>query len=205
MTFLTRFGIAGGLLAGVFVGVPGILESFAGKATGTSFVLAFSGFFALPLLTALYLNLPRRGRFDDGAYAVSIIGTGLFSAAAFVLDAVLVHLDRPAQQHLLRGSPRVALLLGLAVFIIGAVLFGTSLIRAARYPRIPVLAYPVVLPLFSISASLPYSPYKGIAHAALAAVLIWLALGLASRPRTGTTAAHADPATTVPTAVRHTG
>ncbi len=183
MTFLTRFGIAGGLVAGVFVGVPGILESFIGKATGTSFVLAFSGFFALPLLTALYLNLPRRSRFDDGAYAVSIVGTGLFGAAAFVQDAVLVHLDRPAQQHLLHGSPKIALLLGTAVFVAGAVLFGASLIRAGRYPRPPVFAYPVVLPVFAVSAALPYSPYKGFAHAALAAVLIWLALGLANLRR----------------------
>lgn len=181
MTFLTRFGIAGGLTAGAFLGVPGILESFIGKATGTSFVLAFSGFFALPLLTALYLNLPKRGRFDDVAYAVSIIGTGLFSAAAFVQDAVLVHLDRPAQQELLRGSPRIAVLLGVAVFIVGAVLFGTTLIRAGRYPRIAAFAYPAVLPAFAVSATLPYSPYKGFAHAALAAVLIWLALGLTAR------------------------
>jgi hypothetical protein len=179
MTFLTRFGIAGGLTAGVFLGVPGILESFTGKATGTSFVIAFAGFFALPLLTALYLNLPRRGRFEDVGYAVSIVGTGLFSAAAFVQDAVLIHLDRAAQQDLLRGSPRIALLTAVAAFILGAVLFGTSLIRAARYPRIPAFAYPVVLTAFAVSATLPYSPYKGIAHAALAAVLIWLALDLA--------------------------
>lgn len=181
MTFLTRFGIAGGLTAGVFLGVPGILESFIGKATGTSFVLAFSGFFALPLLTALYLNLPNRARFDDVAYAASIIGTGLFCAAAFVQDAVLVHLDRAAQQELLRGSPRIAVLLAVAVFILGAVLFGTTLIRAGRYPRIAAFAYLVVLPAFAVSATLPYSPYKGIAHAALAAVLIWLALGLTAR------------------------
>jgi hypothetical protein len=181
MTFLTRFGIAGGLLAGVLIGVPGIVESSTGKATGTSFVLAFSGFFALPLLTALYLNLPRRSRFDDVGYAVAIIGTEMFGAAAFVQDAVLVHLDRQAQQDLLRGSPKVALLLGASAFIIGAILFGTSLIRAGRYPRIPAYMYPIVLPAFSVSAILPYSPYKGILHAALAAELIWLALGLTGR------------------------
>ena len=194
MTFLTRFGIAGGLIAGVLLGVPGILESFIGKATGTSFVLAFSGFFALPLLTALYLNLPQRRRFDDVGYAVSIVGTGLFGAAAFVQDAVLVHLDRAAQQDLLRGSPRLALLIGVATFIVGAVLFGTSLIRSGRYPRIPSFAYPVVLPVFAVSATLPYSPYKGFAHAALAAVLIWLALDLTARQRPATAAAEPDPA-----------
>jgi hypothetical protein len=178
MTFLTRFGIAGGLIAGVFIGVPGIIESFIGKATATSFVLAYAAFFALPLLTALYLNQPRRDRLDDIGYAVSVVGTGAFGAAAFTLDAVLVHLDRPAQQDLLHGSPRIALLLGAAVFIAGAILFGASMIRAGTYPRIPAVAYPVVLPVFSISATLPYSPYKGILHVALGAVLIWLALGL---------------------------
>jgi hypothetical protein len=183
MTFLTRFGIAGGLIAGAFIGVPGIIESFTGKATATSFVLAYSAFFALPLLTALYLNQPRRDRLDDVGYALSVIGTGLFGAAAFTLDAVLVHLNRPAQQDLLRGSPRIALLLAVAVFIAGAVAFGASMIRAGTYPRVPAVAFPVVLPVFSISATLPYSPYKGVLHAALGAVLIWLALGLVRRMR----------------------
>jgi hypothetical protein len=196
MTFLIRFGIAGGVVAGLLIGVPGILESFTGKTTPTSFVLAFAGVFALPLLTALYLDLPRRGRLADTGYAVSVIGTALFSAAAFAQDALLVHLDRPAQQDLLRGSPKVALLLGLAVFIVGAALFGATLIRAGRYPRVPAFAYPVVLPVFSVSATLPFSPYKGIAHAALAAVLIWLALGLAGRRLAEMRSA--DPAAPVP-------
>jgi hypothetical protein len=201
MTFLTRFGAAGGLLAGVLVGVPGVIESFTGKATGTSLVSAFAGFFALPWLTALYLNHSRRGRFDDAAYAVSVIGAGLFSTAAFVSNAVLVHLDRPARQELLRGSPNAALLVGLGVFIVGAVMFGVALIRAGEYPRIPVYLYPVVLPVFSISAILPYSPYKGFLHAALATVLIWLAFDLTGRPRTGTVTVELDRAV----AVRQTG
>jgi hypothetical protein len=197
MTFLTRFGIVGGVIAGAFIGVPGIIESFTGKATATSLVLACAGFFALPLLTALYLNQPRRDRLDDIGYALGVIGAGLFGAAAFTLDAVLVHLDRPAQQHLLHGSPRIALLLAVAVFIAGAVGFGASMIRAGTYPRVPAIAYPVVLPVFSISATLPYSPYKGILHVALGAVLIWLALGLARSMRAPAVAARPDPAPAV--------
>jgi hypothetical protein len=181
MSFLIRFGIAGGVVAGLLLGVPGILESFTGKTTPTSFLIAFAGVFGLPLLTALYLDLPRRGRAADVGYAVSVIGTALFSAAAFAQDALFIHLDRPAQQNLLRGSPRIALLLCLGVFIVGAVLFGATLIGADRYPRVPAFAYPVVLPVFAVSATLPYSPYKGFAHTALAAVLIWLSLGLARR------------------------
>jgi hypothetical protein len=181
MSFLIRFGIVGGVVAGLLIGVPGILESFTGKTTATSFVLAFAGVFGLPLLTALYLDLPRPGRLADVSYSLSIIGTTLFCAAGFAQDALLIHLDRPAQQNLLRGSPRVALLIGLGVFIVGAVLFGATLVGADRYPRVPAFAYPVVLPAFAISATLPYSPYKGIAHAAVAVVLIWLALALARR------------------------
>lgn len=192
MRLLTRFGIGGGVLAAIFIAVPGTIESFTGKATATSFVLAYSAFFALPLLTALYLNQPRRDRLDDIAYALSVIGTGLFGAAAFTLDAVLVHLDRPAQQHLLHGSPKVALLLAVGVFITGAVLFGVSMIRARVYPRLPAYAYPVILPVFSISATLPYSPYKGILHVALGGVLFWLALGL-YRLRMRAPAVAADP------------
>jgi hypothetical protein len=52
--------------------------------------------------------------------------------------------------------------------------------------------YPVVLPAFSVSAILPYSPYKGVLHAAVAMLLIWLALSLAGRPRAGTAAAQSD-------------
>lgn len=115
-------------------------------------MLAFSGFFALPLLTALYLDLPQRRRFDDVGYAVSIVGTGLFGAA---------------------------------------------LIRSGRYPRMPSFAYPVVLPVFAVSATLPYSPYKGFAHAALAAVLVWLALDLTARQRPAASAAEPDPAASV--------
>ena len=57
-------------------------------------------------------------------------------------------------------------------------LFGLSMVRAGVYPRAAAWGFTVVLPVFALGASLPYSPYKGILHVLAAAVLIGLALAL---------------------------
>ncbi len=179
MTFLTRFGVAGGLLGAVAVGVPGAIESFTGKATATSLILGVSPFLALPLIIALYLNqLAATGRLATVGYATNLIGLGLFGAAAYTLDVALIHLDHPTLTHLLHGPTRLALLGSALVFAVGSVLFGLSMVRARVYPRGAAWGYTVVLPLFAVSATLPYSPYKGVLHVLVAATLSWLCVAL---------------------------
>jgi hypothetical protein len=181
MTFLLRFGVLGGVLGGLAIAVPGAVESFTGKTTPTSFVLGVSPFLALPLLVALHLNQMRvAGRLGAVGYAVNLVGVGLFGAAAYTLDMALVHLDRAVRADLLHGPTRVALLTSAVVFVAGAVLFGLAMVRARVYPRVAAWGYTVVLPVFAVSASLPYSPYKGVLHVLAGGVLVWLAVALAA-------------------------
>jgi hypothetical protein len=179
MTFLYRFGAAGGLLGGLAIGIPGVIESFTGKTTPTSFVLGLSPFLALPLLVALHLRqAPVSGRFGSVGYAVNLVGLGLFGAAAYTLDIALIHFDRPVVAHLLRGPTGVALIGSALVFAVGSVLFGLSMVRAGVHPRLAAWGYTIVLPVFALAAPLPYSPYKGVEHVLVAASLIRLAAGL---------------------------
>jgi len=179
MTFLLRFGSVGGVLAGLALGVPGLIESFTGKTTLTGLFLGVSPFLALPLVVALYLSQARAaGRLATVGYPVILVGTGLFGAAAYTKDIALIHLDDAVVTRLLDGPTRVAFLGSAAVFIAGAVLFGLSMVRAGVLPRVPAWGFTLVLPAFAVVAGLPYGPYKGIMHALAAAVLIWLAVSV---------------------------
>jgi len=179
MTFVNRSGSAAGILAGLAIGLPGLAESFTGKTTPTSFVLGLSGFVGLPLLIAAYLHQAEfAGRLGRVGYTVNLIGLGLFGAAAYTQDIVLIHLDRPLVRQLLGGPAGIALFGSVAVFVVGSVLFGLSMVRAGVYPRLAAWGYTVVLPVFALAAPLPYSPYKGILHVLAGAVLVYLALAL---------------------------
>ena len=179
MAFLNRTGTAAGLLAGLAIGIPGLVESFTGKTTPTSFVLGLSGLVALPLLIAAYLNqAAQAGRLGRIGYTTNLIGLGLFGAAAYTLDIALIHFSKPVVRHLLSGPAGVALIGSVLVFAVGSALFGVSMLRAGVYPRLVAWGYTVVLPVFALAAPLPYSPYKGVLHVLASVVLIRLALAL---------------------------
>ena len=76
------------------------------------------------------------GVFGPVAYAVNLIGLGLFSGAAFTIDTALVYLDVPVRDHLKHEPTIVALLGGAALFAVGSVLFGVFLLRTRAYPRL---------------------------------------------------------------------
>ncbi|NKE63416.1 hypothetical protein FXN61_44545 [Lentzea sp. PSKA42] len=86
-----------GVLAGLFIGVPGAVEAVTGETAATSFVLGIAPALALPLLTALYLRQggERCGAFGTVAYTVNIVGLGLFGGAAFTLNLALFFMDQP--------------------------------------------------------------------------------------------------------------
>ena len=102
MTFLTRFGVLCGVLCGVFIAVPGAVEAFTGETAPTSFVLALSTAFGVPLLTAIQLAQRQGGgRLGEIGYAVNVVGLGLFGGAAYALNVALYFLDRPVLEDLL--------------------------------------------------------------------------------------------------------
>jgi hypothetical protein len=185
MTFLNRFGAIGGTVAGLAIGIPGIIESIIGKTTITSLVLGLSAFFALPLIVALHVRQAETtGRLGTTGFALNLLGLGWFGAAAYTKDLVLIHLDDATVSHVVRGPVAVAILASVAVFVVGSVVFGLALVRGRMVPRAAAFAYLVVPPVFAVAAPLPYSPYKGILHVLLAVLLVWLAGSLTTRTAT---------------------
>jgi hypothetical protein len=174
---LLRFSALCGIASGVFIAVPGAIEGFAGKMHATSFIIALSPALAAPLLVALYqCQAHRAGKFSEVAFAANLIGLGFFGGAAFTQDIALVYLSKPVVSHLKHTPAIVALLGSGAIFAVASVLFGVSMLRAGVYPRIPVWAYTVVLPLFAGAAPLPQSPLKSVLHTLTGVTLVWLAV-----------------------------
>ncbi|OHV41542.1 MULTISPECIES: hypothetical protein [Pseudofrankia] len=207
MFFLLRFGAVSGLLAGLFIAVPGLIEAFTGETLATSLVLAVSPALAVPLLPALRLGLlaagdrrrlarPRHpdaahpsgstgggggggdetgdgGAFADAAFAVNLLGLGLFGGAAYALNVVVYPLGDDT--HLAAAS-RGALLVSAAVFVVGVVLFGIALLRAGTYPRTPVWLYLLGFPPFALAARLPDTPVTSVLHVLVGVAVGWLAL-----------------------------
>ncbi|MGW3965402.1 hypothetical protein ACWED2_36675 [Amycolatopsis sp. NPDC005003] len=173
---LTRLGAGCGVLAGLAIAVPGLIEAFTGETAPTSFVLGLSPAFAIPLLTVLHLRqATAAGAFGAIAYTVNAVGLGLFGGAAFTLNLALFFLDDAVVEELLRGPTMVALLGSALVFATGAVLFGVSLLRAGIHPRVPAVAYLVALPVLAVAARLPDTPVTSVVHVVAGGSLVWLA------------------------------
>jgi len=88
---LPRFSAASGLLAGLFLAVPGFISIFTGKTAGAAFLIALAPAFGIPLLVAVFhqRNADLPGVFGPVAYGLNLIGLGLFSGAAFTIDTAL--------------------------------------------------------------------------------------------------------------------
>src|SRR5581483_11212157 len=99
---LPRFSAASGLLSGLLLAVAGFVSVFTGKTAGAALVIALAPALATPLLVAVYhqrhADVP--GVFGPVAYAVNLIGLGLFGGAAFTIDTALFYLAKPVQDHL---------------------------------------------------------------------------------------------------------
>jgi hypothetical protein len=179
MDFLLRFGAGCGILCGVLLGVPGAIEAFTGETTATSVVLGLGPALGPPLLTAVHLGQDRvTGRFGRVAYAVNVIGLGLFGGAAFALNMVVFFLDEAAVTELMRGPTRLALLGSALVFVVGSVLFGVSMVRARVYPRVPAWAYGIALTVFAVAAPLPDTPVTSGLHVVVGTILVWLSIAV---------------------------
>jgi hypothetical protein len=178
---LTRLGAWCGVLAGLAIAVPGLIEAFTGESAPTSIVLGLSPAFAFPLLTVLHLRQSTAaGTFGAVAYTVNAVGLGLFGGAAFTLNLALFYLDGAVVEDLLRGPTMVALLGSALVFATGSVLFGVSMVRARVLPRVPAVCYLVALPVLAVAARLPDTPVTSVVHVVVGASLVWLSFSVSN-------------------------
>ncbi len=177
---LPRFSAASGLLSGLFLAVAGFISIFTGKTAGAAFVIALAPALAVPLLVAVYqqrhADVP--GLFGPVAYAVNLIGLGLFGGAAFTIDTALFYLTTPVVDHLKHEPTIAALLGGAAFFALGSVLFGVFLLRTRSYPRFLCWAYIVFPALLAVLSPLPDSPLKNAVHCLAGLTIVWLAITL---------------------------
>jgi hypothetical protein len=181
--WLQRFGASSGVILGLSIGVPGAIEAFTGETAATGLVLGLGVAFAAPAVTALYLHhRDRAGRFGAVAYAVNLLGLGLFTGVAFALNVVLFYLDDAQVSTLKAGPTGPALLACAAVFVAGTLLFSASMLRAGVFPRVPAAAYGVALTLLAALAPLKDTPWTSLVHVVAAASVVWLSLAAGARP-----------------------
>ncbi|TDC83296.1 hypothetical protein E1193_09260 [Micromonospora sp. KC606] len=188
ISWLLRFGAACGVVLGLSTAVPGLVEAFIGETAATSFVIGVGVAFGGPALTAIYLRQQAAaGRFGAIAYAVNIIGLGLFAGVAFALNMVLYYLDQAAADEVLNGPTGVAVLGSAVVFVAGTVLFAVSMLRARVLPRVAAAGYGVAFTLLALLAPLPDSPVIAAVHVLAGASLIWLctAVWMSASPSAG--------------------
>ncbi|MER5224622.1 hypothetical protein [Streptomyces flaveus] len=174
-----RAGALCGLLSGLLIALPALVEAFTGETSATSVPLALSSAFALPLLTALHRRQgPAGGRLAEVAHTVNLVGLGLFGGAAFASNLVLFYFDDDVIDETLTGPTIPALIGSAAVFAVGCALFGAAMIRARVLPRVPSWGYAVVLPLFAFLTSLPDSLLTSALHVLVGVILMWLSAAL---------------------------
>lgn len=177
--WMLRFGAVCGVVMALSLGVPGAIEAFTGETAATSLVIGLGAGLGAPALTAFHLYQSAfSGRFGAIAYGVNMIGISLFAGIAFALNVVVFFLDPAVATQLLAGPTRIALLSGVAVFVVGTALFCASMVRARVFPRVPAWSYGVTLVLLALAAPLPDTPLTGALHVLVAGSLIWLSLSL---------------------------
>jgi hypothetical protein len=174
-TWLLRFGAACGVVLGLSTAVPGLVEAFTGETAATSFVLGIGAAFGAPALTAIYLRQrSESGRSGAIAYAVNLVGLGLFAGVAFALNLVLFYVDEAVADEVLAGPTGIAVFGSALVFVTGTILFSVSMVRARVLPLVPAAGYGVAFTLLALLAPLPDSPVTSAVHVLAGGSLIWL-------------------------------
>ncbi|WP_433040152.1 hypothetical protein [Dactylosporangium sp. CS-033363] len=175
--WLQRFGACCGVLLGLTIALPGAVEAFTGETSATGLVLGLGTALAAPTATALYLHQRERaGRFGAAAFAVHLLGLGLFTGVAFALNVVLFYLDPATVAAVKDGPTGPALLACAGVFVAGTLLFGASLLRAGVFPKVPAAGYGLALTLLAALAPLDDTAWTSLVHVAAGASVTWLSL-----------------------------
>jgi hypothetical protein len=199
-TWLLRFGAVAGVIFGLSLGVPGVIEAVTGETAVTSFIVGLGvAAFGLPALFAFYLRQADvAGRFGAVAFAVNAIGLGLFAAGTFSFNLVLFFVDDTVSDAVLDGPTMWAIVGAGLLFVVGTVLFGASMVRSGVMPRAAAVGYSVALVTIALLSSLDDSLISSMAHVVAAVSLIALSVRVWRGPsairRTPATAWVAHPA-----------
>jgi hypothetical protein len=175
-----------GIIGGLMLGVPGLVEIGTGETAATSLILGLGAGPAMALLPALYFYVCLSSPTVSGAsarlnaYLANLVGLALFGAAGYTLNVALFFLDQPDLEELLEGPTRFALLGSALVFAVGTVAFGVTMIRSGAFPASAAWGYTVLLPIFAVAAGLPDSAITGLLHGLVGLVLVVLALRIRS-------------------------
>jgi hypothetical protein len=177
---LMRFGAVCGVLFGLSLGVPGVIEAFTGETTVTSYIVGLGvAAFAVPALFAFHLHQAEvAGRFGAAAFAVGVIGLGLFAAGTFNSNLTLFFLDESISEALLDGPTRWAILSVGVAFIVGTVLFGASMVRSGVLPRVPAVGYTAAVITIALLSSVGDSLLSSAVHVLACVSLVWLSVSV---------------------------
>jgi hypothetical protein len=180
LEWLARFGAVCGVIFGLSLGVAGTIEAFTGETAATSFIvgLGVAGF-GVPALFAFHLRrADASGRFGAVAAAVNIIGLGLFAGAAYAYNVVLFFVEPAVFDAVLDGPTNWVILGGGAIFIIGTLLFGASVVRTGVLPRVAAVGYTITLILLALLGNVPDSLLSSANHVVACASLVWLSVSV---------------------------
>ncbi|MFS8104289.1 hypothetical protein LFM09_45005 [Lentzea alba] len=171
--FLPRFGAVCGVVLALSIGVPGAVEAFTGETAVTSLVIGLGAAFGAPAVVAFHGHQAHRsGRFGAFAFALNLLGVGLFTGVAFALNLVIFFQE---QTPVLTN---VVLKVASLVFVVGSVLFGVSMVRAKVFPAVPAWGYGISFALLAVFAALPDTVWSALMHVAAAVVLGWLSVAV---------------------------
>lgn len=98
----------------------------------------------------------------------------MFAGASFAYNVVLFFVEPAAFDAVLAGPSNWVILGGGAIFIIGTLLFGASMIRTGVHPRLPAVGYTVALILLALLGNLPDSLLSSANHVSACVALIFL-------------------------------
>ena len=135
-------------IAGIIAGLLNIVIEFLPASVGRPLNLLVV-ILTLWTLTAIYLHQREEsGILGFIGYAINQFGLALIVGLIFAQVFVLSALDLALVGELMSGTTGLAALASLIIFVLGVILFGTSIIRANLFPKWAAVLYIVgFLPL----------------------------------------------------------
>jgi hypothetical protein len=157
LTNFYRLSAGAAMLGGVFIMVKKLfVELFlplnvATNAMGTVGLLLT--FFSL---TGMYLyQREALGRWGFVTYLINWFGLGAVAGLDYTRLFTLPFLERSITAELLAGPTMTVFFVSALIFLSGVILFGTSMLRANVFPRLPILMYVIGFVPYSLPTLFP--------------------------------------------------